>query len=79
VIAFAADANRMAALPPKAWGWFTLLLGALLLLAAIAYAFDNGDLVDVLLSIGVWSWRRFGGSGSSFCSAGRRLNAGERI
>ena len=36
---------------PKAWGYYTLALGVLLVVVSIAYAFDNGDLVDLLLLI----------------------------
>jgi len=79
VIAFAVDANRMAALPPKAWGWFTLLLGALLLLAAIAYAFDNGDLVNVLLLIGGVVLAPIWGIWLAILFGRAPLNAGQRI
>jgi hypothetical protein len=49
-LAFAIGGIRTGVLP-KAWGYYTLGLGALLILAAIAYAFENGDLVDLLLLI----------------------------
>lgn len=35
----------------KAWGYYTLALGALLVIVSAGYAFDNGDLVDLLLLI----------------------------
>jgi hypothetical protein len=49
---------------PRAWGYFTLALGALLVVISLAYAFESGDLVDLLLLItgivlvpawGVWT------------------------
>jgi Domain of unknown function (DUF4386) len=48
--AFGVGAIRTSILP-KAWGYYTLALGALLVVVSIAYAFDNGDLVDLLLLI----------------------------
>jgi hypothetical protein len=78
VIAFAVDANRTAILP-KGWGWFTLLLGALLLLAAVAYAFDNGDLVDVLLLIGGVVLAPIWGIWLAVLFGRAPLNAGQRI
>jgi hypothetical protein len=48
--AFGVGAIRTGVLP-KAWGYYTLALGALLVVVSIAYAFDNGDLVDLLLLI----------------------------
>ena len=34
-----------------AWGYYTFALGALLVVVSFAYAFDNGDLVDLLLLV----------------------------
>jgi hypothetical protein len=34
---------------PRVWGFYTLGLGALLVVVSAAWAFDNGDLVDLLL------------------------------
>jgi hypothetical protein len=48
--AFGVGAIRSGVLP-KGWGYYTLALGALLVVVSIAYAFDNGDLVDLLLLI----------------------------
>jgi len=51
--AFGVGAIRTSILP-KAWGYYTLALGALLVVVSIAYAFDKGDLVDLLqLIVGV--------------------------
>lgn len=76
-IAFAVDAIRTAVLP-KPWGWLTLLLGTLLLLAATAYAFDNGDLVDALLLIGGVVLAPIWGFWLAVLFGRTRLNAGPR-
>lgn len=46
-IAFGIEAIRTRFLP-KAWGYFTLAVGGLLIVVSLAYVFDNGDLVDLL-------------------------------
>ena len=60
---FGAGAIRTGVLP-RAWGYFTLALGAFVVVISLAYAFESGDLVDLLLLItgivlvpawGVWT------------------------
>ena len=52
--AFGLGAIRSGGVLPKGWGYYTLALGALLVVVSIAYAFDKGDLVDLLqLIVGV--------------------------
>lgn len=50
LFAFGVGAIRTGVLP-KAWGYYSIALGALLVVVSIAYAFENGDLVDLLLLI----------------------------
>lgn len=49
-LGFGVGAIRTGVLP-KAWGYYTVALGALLIVVSFAYAFDNGDLVDLLLLV----------------------------
>ena len=50
LLAFAAGAIRDGGVW-RAWGYSSIALGVLLVIVSIAYAFDNGDLVDLLLLI----------------------------
>jgi hypothetical protein len=49
-LGFGVGAIRTGVLP-KPWGYYTVALGALLIVVSFAYAFDNGDLVDLLLLV----------------------------
>jgi hypothetical protein len=74
---FGAGAIRTGVLP-RAWGYFTLALGALVVVISLAHAFESGDLVDLLLLItgivlvpawGVWTAVLFSRNDSRSTSA----------